>query len=387
MSKAILRVLLIAVLAFLGTTWHVLSATAAGAAPPGKYYLSLGDSIAFGYQDARVKADAAATGTVNPANYKTGYSSDLHRMLQAINPGTQLVNYACPGETSTDFISAAGCPSYPFPLHNGYTTSQLQAALAFLSAHPGQVNPITVDLGANDILHLVASCGGLSNLSCISAGVPALFKAIGTNVGQVLAALRQAAPTAQILMVGLYNPYSVVDSTTNALAMSLNQVLQQAAAATGATFVDTLTTFNLTGPQPQTICALTLICTASQDIHPSDAGYLTLTKLLWDASGFARYASGFFATFTSATSGVSKVYFGSGPGCLGLVEVATQDLQPAGGTTHIVYVSGNDLPETVGSNGIIPGVSYAYETVTSTPVGEVIDNNGGKCYTGSQPAG
>ena len=386
MGKSFLRVLLVTVLALVGVASRVLPASAAGAAaPPGKYYLSLGDSIAFGYQDARVKAEAKATGTVNPAHFNTGYSDDLYRMLSAIDPGIQLVNYGCPGQTSTEFVSASGCPSYPFPLHNGYSTSQLQAALAFLAAHPGQVNPITVDLGANDILHLVASCGGLGNLNCVAAGVPALFKAIGANLGQILPALRQAAPGAQILVMGLYNPFAAADASTNSLAMGLDQVIQQVAAATGATYVDTLTPFNLTGAQPATICFLTLFCTPSQDIHPSDAGYLAIARAMWDASGFARYAHGFFVTFNSAAPGQSEVYFGSGPGCLGLVEVATRDLQPLGGTTHLVYVSGNDLPGTVGDNGIIPGVSYAYETVTLSPVGQIVDNNGGKCYTGSQP--
>jgi lysophospholipase L1-like esterase len=394
------------VLGFLGTIWHSLPAQAAAtpnptvgctvgmpncsgpnqtSAVPGKYYLSLGDSIAFGYQDARAKAEAKATGTVNPAHFNTGYTDDLYRMLRAIDPGIQLVNYACPGETSTEFISAPGCPSYPFPLHNGYSTSQLQAALAFLSAHPGQVSPITVDLGANDILHLVASCGGLGNLNCVAAGVPALFKQIGANLAQILPALRQAAPNAQIMLVGLYNPFAAGDASTNALAQSLDQVLVQAAEATGVTYVSTLDSFNLNSPQPATICFFTLFCTADQDIHPSDAGYLQITKLLWLASGFASAAHGFFVTFNSTAPGRGEIYFGSGPGCLGLVEVATQDLQPPGGTTHIVYVSGNDLPGTIGNNGIIPGVSYSYETVTITPVGAATDNNGGACFIGAQP--
>jgi lysophospholipase L1-like esterase len=371
----------------MAVAWRSAAVTAAGAAsPPGQYYLSLGDSVAFGYQDARVEAEAKAAGTVNPANYNTGYSDDLYRMLRTVNPGIKLVNFGCPGQTSTEFISASGCPSYPFPLHAAYSTSQLQAAVAFLNAHPGQVNPITIDLGANDILHLVASCGGLANLNCVAAGVPALFKSISANLAQILPALRQAAPGAQIMLSGLYNPFAAGDASTNTLAMGLNQALQQVAAATGTTFVDVLTTFNLTGQQPQTICALTLFCTAAQDIHPSDAGYVTIAKLMWDASGFAKYGHGFFATFSSAGPGQALVYFGSGPGCLGLVEVATQDLQPAGVTAHIVYVSGNDLPGTVGTNGIIPGITYSYETVTVTPIGQLVDNNGGKCYTASQPA-
>jgi hypothetical protein len=87
----------------------------------------------------------------------------------------------------------------------------------------------------------------------------------------------------------------------------------------------------------------------------------------------------FTVWFDSASPGQGYVLFGSGPGCLGLVETATQD-QGAGTTSHTVQVRGNDLPGTVGDNGIIPGTTYWYETVTMTGSGREIDNNGGKCY-------
>jgi hypothetical protein len=46
-----------------------------------------------------------------------------------------------------------------------------------------------------------------------------------------------------------------------------------------------------------------------------------------------------------------------------------------------VTVTGNDLPGTVADNGITPGTTYSYETVTTTKSGTEIDNNGGKCYS------
>lgn len=96
-------------------------------------------------------------------------------------------------------------------------------------------------------------------------------------------------------------------------------------------------------------------------------------------------ASSFEVSFTSATPGQGMVYFGSGPGCTGLVEVGTRDAG-AGTTSHQVLVLGNDLPGTVGDNGIIPGATYWYETATMTPSGVVIDNNGGKCYSVTVPS-
>ena len=76
--------------------------------------------------------------------------------------------------------------------------------------------------------------------------------------------------------------------------------------------------------------------------------------------------------------------FGTGPGCTGLVETATQDVG-AGSTNHMIVVRGNDLPGTVGDNDIVPGVTYWYETVTVTSSGQEIDNNGGNCYSVTIP--
>lgn len=87
----------------------------------------------------------------------------------------------------------------------------------------------------------------------------------------------------------------------------------------------------------------------------------------------------FTVQFASQAPGAGRVYFGSGPGCQGLVEVATQDHTP-GTYQHTVTATGNDLPGTVGDNGLQPGTTYWYETATFTPAGEKIDNNSGACY-------
>jgi hypothetical protein len=52
---------------------------------------------------------------------------------------------------------------------------------------------------------------------------------------------------------------------------------------------------------------------------------------------------------------------------------------------HTVTVTGNDLPGTVGDNGIVPGATYWYEMVTVTTSGTEIDTNGGKCYKVTLP--
>ncbi|HEX6506542.1 MAG TPA: alkaline phosphatase family protein [Chloroflexota bacterium] len=90
-------------------------------------------------------------------------------------------------------------------------------------------------------------------------------------------------------------------------------------------------------------------------------------------------------SFTSTNPGLGSVYFGPGPRCSGLVEVATRDMG-AGTTAHRVLVSGNDLPGTVGNIGLTPGTTYSYEVVTTSPSGTETDNNGGSCYTFSVPS-
>ncbi|HLJ66635.1 MAG TPA: metallophosphoesterase [Chloroflexota bacterium] len=93
----------------------------------------------------------------------------------------------------------------------------------------------------------------------------------------------------------------------------------------------------------------------------------------------------FTVNFASQGVGQGYVRFGSGPGCSGLVMTALGD-QGVGTTNHWLVVTGNDLPGTVGDNGVMPGSTYWYETVTRTRAGEEVNDNGGKCYSVTIPA-
>jgi YVTN family beta-propeller protein len=122
-------------------------------------------------------------------------------------------------------------------------------------------------------------------------------------------------------------------------------------------------------------------------------GEVSILRLLHTRSGAlgrqTRSGSSFQGSFTvwfdSASPGQGYVFFGSGSGCTGLVETATQD-QGAGTTSHTVTVTGNDLPGTVGNNGILPGATYWYEVENVGKSGTEIDNNGGKCYSITIPS-
>src|SRR5712692_8988148 len=97
-----------------------------------QHYLALGDSLAFGFQPN--------------GDFTHGYVNDLFQVLQ--NEGTKdVTNLGCPGETSSTFING-GCPFAP-----PGTPAQLTSAVAFLQKDAGKVSPVTLDIGANDMLH------------------------------------------------------------------------------------------------------------------------------------------------------------------------------------------------------------------------------------------
>jgi lysophospholipase L1-like esterase len=276
-------------------------APTAGAANTGNTYLALGDSLAYGYHAAQFKAEFPA---INPASFNDGYVDDFGGFLKLFHPSLQVTNDGCPGETTETMIKGSGIPGYcaggptgtPFPqvwLHHPYAGggSQLADALAILKANPN-VSPITLDIGANDVLQFIAhTCGFPATYTCTEAQVAAEFGHIATNVGVILAQLRAAAPKASIVFVSQYNPYPTVlkpEGTGDASVEALNKALKGVAAAFGASFANNLQVFNYSGTHGgkesgdiPTICAFTAMCpggvfnpaSPEADIHPTKAGY------------------------------------------------------------------------------------------------------------------
>jgi lysophospholipase L1-like esterase len=286
-------------------------APAAGAANVGGTYLALGDSLAYGYHAAQFKSELESKGFVEPATFNDGYVDDFGAVLKLANPKLQIVNDGCPGETTETLINGSGIPGFcaggptgsPFPyafLHHSYGshTSQLSDALAILKATPN-VSPITLDIGANDVLQFLAStCGFPKTFTCSPAQVEAEFAHIAGNAFSILSQLRAAAPKAQIVLIGLYNPYPTVlpapggDQTTAALNTALAGV---AAAVPGTSFANPEPPFNpsiVTGlPEATdlpTICAFTAMCpggtfnpaSPNADIHPTKLGYGVMAGVL-----------------------------------------------------------------------------------------------------------
>jgi lysophospholipase L1-like esterase len=249
--------------------------------PPKRYYLALGDSLAFGFQFVKFNANFPSV----PASiFSTGYADDLAGMLQEIRPGITTLNYGCPGETSVTFIQG-GCiyTAAGFPLHDPYDGSQLSAALAFLHAHRGQVSPITINLGVNDLNGLTTLCG--DDVSCYFANGPALLQTIATNLHYILSQLRAAAPDAEIITFTNYDVAFLLDARFLQLTQAFNSAIISTAASSSVRVADVFGAFN-EGPQPATICALTFVCTPLQDGHPTDLGYEVIARQIWGASDY-----------------------------------------------------------------------------------------------------
>ncbi len=248
---------------------------------PQPSYLALGDSLAFGYSEARFNSLAPEE---NPAGFDTGYVDDFGKVLKLFSPRLQIVNDGCPGETTESFIKGPCLYQLKFPLHHPYSggpgSAQLSDALTYLGSHPGTVNTITLDIGANDTLGLIEGTCKLEP-ACIAKGAPAVFEHIGSNLGLILGELRAAAPHAEIIVLGLYNPFGATIAGGDELTAALNEVMAGVAGAFGARFADPLPLFNPPGAfEAPTICLLTNMCTPLVDIHPTDLGYAVLAGLI-----------------------------------------------------------------------------------------------------------
>lgn len=257
------------------------SAAARHVEKPAGYYLALGDSLAAGYQPT--------TGDDKDG----GYVGLVQSVLRHTWRGTELVNLACSGETVVSMIDGGRC-DYP-------EGSQLKAATAFLTSHARTTRLITIDIGANDVQRCVGAAG--IDTACIAAGMTT----VATRLPGVIAALRDGAPKARIVVLNYYNPFLAaalqgpageeLAAQSTQLQSTLNRIIEGAATAHGAVVADIAKSFQSTSTRPTRlpgvgtvprnvalICSWTWMCTRS-DIHANDTGYavmgVTVLARLW----------------------------------------------------------------------------------------------------------
>jgi lysophospholipase L1-like esterase len=243
---------------------------------PQTYYLALGDSITYGFQPNKAKPGA------RPSDFDTGYVDLFAARLRKISPDIQVVNYGCPGESSVTF-TRGGCPTLAegVKLHDPFRGSQLKAALSFLRAHRGQVSPITLTLWGGD----------LAPLSAKGKRAPSAIASFASRFNSILQRLRAAAPTAEIIVTGAWNPEADRLKQTQPLYRSLDAAIARAAAGSRARVANMFGALNGSGnvrTQKARLCALTFYCSKGGDPHPTDAGYRAMADAFLAASGYPR---------------------------------------------------------------------------------------------------
>ena len=244
------------------------------------YYLALGDSIAYGIQPTKMKPGA------RPADFDTGYVDVFAARLRKLTPGLRVVNYGCPGESTVTF-ARGGCPAFAdhVKLHDTFRGAQLEAALSFLQAHPGDVSPITVTLYGNDWLPvLLDTCKG--NVECARKHAPSATKAFASRLTAILRRIRAAAPDAEIIVTGAWNPDPNSLRQLRTVYRSLEASIVRASIASQAKVARMLPVLNPSGTpraQKARLCALTFICSQG-DPHPTDAGYRAIAAAVMQAS-------------------------------------------------------------------------------------------------------
>jgi lysophospholipase L1-like esterase len=262
----------------LALTSAVLVVAAHGTTAPQRYYLALGDSIAYGIQPTKLKAGA------RPTDFRTGYVDVVAARLRKTSPGLRVVNYGCPGESTVTF-ARGGCPAFTdrIELHDTFRGSQLRAALTFLRAHPNEVSPITVTLYGNDWLPvLLDTCKG--KVACARSRAPKEAAAFRTRLTSILEQLRAAAPDAQIIVTGAWNPDPSQLVALKTIYAAFEKSIAQAAAQSQARIARMLPVFNAPAKGSARLCALTFIC-AKGDPHPTDMGYRAMADAVMRASG------------------------------------------------------------------------------------------------------
>ncbi|WP_053670510.1 SGNH/GDSL hydrolase family protein [Streptomyces sp. NRRL B-1140] len=238
------------------------------------YYISLGDSLASGYQpDVDKDTDAA-------------YTDQLYAQLKQRTPGLKHIRLGCTAETTDSLIQGGKC-DYP------NAKSQLDAALKAMAQHRGKVAYVTLSVGANDILLNCVSPAGTLDGSCLNSRSQTMAK----NLAQIAGALRKAG-TGDTQFVGstYQNPFLAAwlqgaagqqaAKESAPLVRAANSGIAQVYKATGFKVADVAGAFSSddfttqvnvpgTGEVPANvakICQLTWACT-KKDPHPNAEGH------------------------------------------------------------------------------------------------------------------
>jgi lysophospholipase L1-like esterase len=268
---------------------------AAQAAERSKYYVSLGDSYAVGYQ---------ATGPGEGRATRNGFADQLVKQARKRGHRLELVNFGCGGETTTSILkrkTACGGPAPGAPDYEGRT--QVATAERFLRRNRGKVALITVSIGGND----VTSCARETDpIPCVNTAIDG----IKTNGRELVKRLRKAAGK-KVRIVGITYPDVILSQwvpggqgqpanqdlsrlSVVAFRSLLNPALKAVYRSAGGKFVDVTRATGAYEPLEETttvepygtipipvaeICRISYYC-QYRDIHLRTVGYKTIAQLI-----------------------------------------------------------------------------------------------------------
>jgi len=239
----------------------------------GKYYIALGDSFSAGYLTPSLPIDTQCLAPDAP-----GFPCLFYRYLRQQNPALHFVNFSQPGADSCQLVQGHRC------YDSTSRATHLDAAIALVKAYPGEVSPITITIGGNDVLALVPAA--LANPTSTVARLPAVFRMYRANLDVILSRLRTAAPSARIIVTTQPNslggiPASFLPKGLSAIAGTavdnLNAVMKQEAGKYGAIIADSAAAFarNPGGAYLLTYLPQVLVSgdPSQANIHPTANGY------------------------------------------------------------------------------------------------------------------
>jgi lysophospholipase L1-like esterase len=249
-------------------------------------YLALGDSIAFGYRPLPSFADYR-----NPAAF-TAYPEDVARALKL-----NLVNAACPGETTASMINtgapsngcetnARGGPGYRriAPLHVSYRGSQLSYAVRYLQQYP-DTQLVTIGIGANDLFR----CEDTTADHCAGPDLGRTLAGVTANLDTILSALRNQARYRHTLVVVTYYALNYGDAASVTPVEALNAALAGPATRYGARLADGFAAFRAASARAGgNTCAAGLrikLASGGCDLHPTALGQQVLAAAVEAALG------------------------------------------------------------------------------------------------------
>lgn len=293
MKKRVIALLLTLCLA-------ALLPTTALAAEGAKTYLALGDSITTGY---------APGGTTVASPFADQLAAEY---------GYTLVNRAQDGETTASLlakleaeeIDVSGADLVTISIGGNDLLQALYQTVAAVYAASGATGSVEETLaqlmtGTADAAAWQAMAVFLQNFAG-SETVTDAVAAAGVNLAAILTAVKTANPTARIILLNQYNPYSHVEgaalkvlvSAVDTGVQALNTGLAAVAKAAGVAVADVYTPMKDAAENP---CNANLAGASgfSIDIHPNQTGHnliaATLNQLLAESAADAEDAVQAFA--------------------------------------------------------------------------------------------